>query len=46
MENFYRNMRKTPCLDGWFYPTGNQWNFDHDNRKNKGEVPALKKLQR
>ncbi|MFV8358282.1 cryptochrome/photolyase family protein, partial [Flavobacterium sp. XS1P32] len=41
MENFYRNMRKKHhvLMDG-STPVGNQWNFDHDNRKKyKGEVP-------
>ena len=34
MENFYRMMRKKHHLlmDG-SVPLGNQWNFDHDNRK-------------
>ena len=42
MENFYRNMRKKHhvLMDG-STPVGNQWNFDHDNRKKyKGEVPV------
>ncbi|MFV8357283.1 cryptochrome/photolyase family protein, partial [Flavobacterium sp. XS1P32] len=42
MENFYRNMRKKHhvLMEG-STPTGNQWNFDHDNRKKyKGEVPV------
>ncbi|CAM3923434.1 cryptochrome/photolyase family protein [Flavobacterium weaverense] len=42
MENFYRNMRKKQhvLMDG-STPTGNQWNYDSDNRKKyKGEVPV------
>ncbi|MEM8521448.1 cryptochrome/photolyase family protein [Flavobacterium sp. PL12] len=42
MENFYRNMRKKHhvLMDG-STPTGNQWNYDADNRKKyKGEVPV------
>lgn len=42
MENFYRMMRKKHhvlMLDS-ATPTGNQWNFDHDNRKKySGQVP-------
>ena len=41
MENFYRMMRKKhDVLMVGANPVGNQWNFDHDNRKKyKGEVP-------
>jgi len=41
MENFYRMMRKKhDILMVGANPVGNQWNFDHDNRKKyKGEVP-------
>jgi len=41
MENFYRMMRKKhDILMVGPNPVGNQWNFDHDNRKKyKGEVP-------
>lgn len=41
MENFYRMMRKKhDILMVGNNPIGNQWNFDHDNRKKyKGEVP-------
>jgi deoxyribodipyrimidine photolyase-related protein len=41
MENFYRMMRKKhEILMVGVNPLGNQWNFDHDNRKKyKGEVP-------
>jgi len=41
MENFYRMMRKKHhvLMDG-SQPSGNQWNFDKDNRlKYKGQVP-------
>lgn len=40
MENFYRMMRKKhDILMVGNNPVGNQWNFDHDNRKKyKGEV--------
>ncbi len=44
MENFYRMMRKKHHLlmDG-ATPLGNQWNFDHDNRKKySGQVPVPK----
>lgn len=42
MENFYRNMRKKHhLLMNGSTPEGNQWNFDHDNRKKyKGEIPV------
>jgi deoxyribodipyrimidine photolyase-related protein len=42
MENFYRNMRKKHhVLMNGATPEGNQWNFDHDNRKKyKGEIPV------
>jgi deoxyribodipyrimidine photolyase-related protein len=44
MENFYRMMRKKhDILMVGANPVGNQWNFDHDNRKKyKGEVPIPK----
>jgi deoxyribodipyrimidine photolyase-related protein len=44
MENFYRMMRKKhDILMVGNNPIGNQWNFDHDNRKKyKGEVPIPK----
>lgn len=44
MENFYRMMRKKhDVLMVGANPVGNQWNFDHDNRKKyKGEVPIPK----
>ncbi len=44
MENFYRMMRKKhDVLMVGNNPVGNQWNFDHDNRKKyKGEVPIPK----
>jgi deoxyribodipyrimidine photolyase-related protein len=44
MENFYRMMRKKhDILMVGNNPVGNQWNFDHDNRKKyKGEVPIPK----
>jgi deoxyribodipyrimidine photolyase-related protein len=44
MENFYRMMRKKhDILMVEANPIGNQWNFDHDNRKKyKGEVPIPK----
>lgn len=44
MENFYRMMRKKhDVLMVGANPVGNQWNFDHDNRKKyKGEVPVPK----
>lgn len=51
MENFYRNMRKkyrilvNPDLS----PVGEQWNFDHDNRKkydNKYPLKAPVKFQK
>ncbi len=44
MENFYRMMRKKHnVLMIGANPVGNQWNFDHDNRKKyKGEVPIPK----
>jgi deoxyribodipyrimidine photolyase-related protein len=41
MENFYRMMRKKHdvMMEG-SQPTGEKWNFDHENRnKYKGEVP-------
>ena len=44
MENFYRMMRKKHhvMMDG-STPEGNQWNFDHDNRKKyTGQVPIPK----
>ncbi len=44
MENFYRMMRKKHhvLMDG-STPKGNQWNFDHDNRKKyTGQVPIPK----
>ncbi len=44
MENFYRMMRKKHgVLMVGANPEGNQWNFDHDNRKKyKGEVAVPK----
>ena len=41
MENFYRMMRKKhEVLMQGATPEGNQWNFDHDNRKKyTGQVP-------
>ena len=41
MENFYRMMRKKhDVLMVGGNPEGNQWNFDHDNRKKyTGQVP-------
>lgn len=44
MENFYRMMRKKHgILMTGANPEGNQWNFDHDNRKKyKGEVAVPK----
>jgi deoxyribodipyrimidine photolyase-related protein len=44
MESFYRMMRKKHhILMAGEQPLGNQWNFDHDNRKKyKGEVPVPK----
>jgi deoxyribodipyrimidine photolyase-related protein len=46
MENFYRMMRKKyDILMAGNNPVGNQWNFDHDNRKKyKGEVPIPKAI--
>ncbi len=42
MENFYRNMRKKhEVMMVGAQPLGNQWNFDHDNRKKyTGQVPV------
>lgn len=44
MESFYRMMRKKhQVMMVGDQPLGNQWNFDHDNRKKyKGEVPVPK----
>lgn len=44
MESFYRMMRKKhQVMMVGEQPLGNQWNFDHDNRKKyKGEVPVPK----
>ena len=41
MENFYRMMRKKhEVMMVGATPLGNQWNFDHDNRKKySGQVP-------
>ncbi|MBF6641919.1 cryptochrome/photolyase family protein [Flavobacterium sp. J49] len=47
MESFYRMMRKKhQVMMVGEQPLGNQWNFDHDNRKKyKGEVPVPKAKQ-
>ena len=44
MENFYRMMRKKhEVMMVGATPEGNQWNFDHDNRKKyTGQVPIPK----
>ena len=47
MESFYRYMRKKhDILMNGETPVGNQWNFDHDNRKKYGgEVPIPENIQ-
>lgn len=47
MESFYRMMRKKhQVMMVGEQPLGNQWNFDHDNRKKyKGEVAVPKAKQ-
>lgn len=46
MESFYRMMRKkTSILMHGDIPEGNQWNFDHENRKPyKGEVEVPQEI--
>ncbi|MGL5112220.1 MAG: cryptochrome/photolyase family protein [Flavobacterium sp.] len=47
MESFYRHMRKKhDVLMEVQNPAGNQWNFDHDNRKKySGQVPIPENIE-